>query len=413
MKPTGPIPPKFAADADGRLLIGGQDVERLIAQAGDSPLFVYDHDMVRARVARLRSAMPAGLEIHYAVKANPFAPLVAMMAQVVDGFDVASEGELARAIEAGMGAEHISFAGPGKRARELEAAIRVGATINLESEREAERALSAAEALGIRPRLAVRVNPDFDLRGSGMRMGGGAKPFGLDQNRVAPLVRRIVQTGADYRGLHIFAGSQSLDAAAIIETQANTVALARRIEAESGSLAPLINLGGGFGVPYFAGDIALDVEAIGDALAGQVGDEAHRYAIELGRWLVAEAGVYLTRVVDRKDSHGKIFLVTDGGLHHQLAASGNFGTVVRRNYPVAVAGRFGGPVEEEASVVGCLCTPLDRLADDVGLPRADVGEVIAVFMAGAYGATASPSAFLGHPPASELSISGGEVVVLT
>lgn len=404
MKPTGPIPPGFGADTGGQLLIGGQGVERLIAQAGDTPLFVYDHAMVRARVARLRAAMPMGLEVHYAVKANPFAPLVAMMAGIVDGFDVASEGELARAIEAGMAAAHISFAGPGKRARELEAAIRAGATINLESEREADRALSAAEALGIRPRLAVRVNPDFDLRGSGMRMGGGAKPFGLDQDRVAPLVRRIVEAEADYRGLHIFAGSQSLDAAAIIETQANTVALARRIEAESGAMAPLVNLGGGFGVPYFAGDVALDVEVIGEALAGQVGDEAHRYAIELGRWLVAEAGVYLVRVVDRKESHGKIFLVTDGGLHHQLAASGNFGTVVRRNYPVAVAGRFGVEGTEEVSVVGCLCTPLDRLADDVVLPRGDAGDVIAVFMAGAYGASASPAAFLGHPPASEMSV---------
>lgn len=413
MKPTGPIPPGFGVDAGGQLLIGGQAVERLIARAGDTPLFVYDHDMVRARVARLRQVMPAGLEIHYAVKANPFAPLVVMMAGIVDGFDVASQGELARAVDAGVAAAHISFAGPGKRARELEAAIRAGATINLESEREADRALSAAEALGIRPRLAVRVNPDFDLRGSGMRMGGGAKPFGLDQERVAPLVRRIVAAGADYRGLHIFAGSQSLDATAIIETQANTVALARRIEAESGAAAPLVNLGGGFGVPYFAGDVALDVEAIGEALAGQLGDEAHRYAIELGRWLVAEAGVYLTRVVDRKESHGKTFLVTDGGLHHQLAASGNFGTVVRRNYPVAVASRFTAPAEEEVSVVGCLCTPLDRLADDVALPRADAGDVIAVFMAGAYGASASPSAFLGHPPAFELSVSGGEAVVLT
>ncbi len=413
MKPTGPIPLGFEADAHGRLLIAGHNVEALIERAGDTPLFVYDHDMVRVRVARLREAMPAGLEIHYAIKANPFPPLVAMMAGIVDGFDVASEGELARAIEAGMASAHVSFAGPGKRARELEAAIRTGATIHLESEREADRALAAAEALGIRPRLAVRVNPDFDLRGSGMRMGGGAKPFGVDQERVAPLVRRIVAAGAVYRGLHIFAGSQSLDAAAIIETQANTIALAHRIEEESGAEAPLVNLGGGFGVPYFSGDVALDVDAIGAALADAVGADAHRYAIELGRWLVAEAGVYLARVVDRKESHGKIFLVTDGGMHHQLAASGNFGTVVRRNYPVAVASRFGIEAEEEASVVGCLCTPLDRLADDVVLPRADVGDVIVVFMAGAYGASASPAAFLGHSPASEISVSGGNAAVLT
>ncbi len=413
MKPTGPIPPGFEANAKGHLVIAGHDFETLIERAGDTPLFVYDHDMMRARVARLRAAMPAGLEIHYAIKANPFPPLVGMMASIVDGFDVASAGELARAIEAGMAPAHVSFAGPGKRARELETAIRAGATIHLESEREADRVLAVAETLGITPCLAVRVNPDFDLRGSGMRMGGGAKPFGVDQDRVVPLVQRIVAAGAVYRGLHIFAGSQSLDVAAIIETQANTVALARKIEQESAEEAPLVNLGGGFGVPYFSGDVALDVEAIGTALADEIGVNTHRYAIELGRWLVAEAGVYLTRVVDRKESHGKIFLVTDGGMHHQLAASGNFGTVVRRNYPVAVASRYDIAAEEEASVVGCLCTPLDRLADDIVLPRADVGDVIAVFMAGAYGASASPAAFLGHPPASEMSVSAGNAAVLT
>jgi diaminopimelate decarboxylase len=246
-----------------------------------------------------------------------------------------------------------------------------------------------------------------------MRMGGGAKPFGIDQARVVPLVRRLVAAGVAYRGLHIFAGSQSLDGAAIVETQANSVALARRIDDESGAQAPLVNLGGGFGVPYFAGDVALDVEAIGNALVQQIDGEAARYAIELGRWLVAEAGVYLTRVVDRKESHGKIFLVTDGGLHHQLAASGNFGTVVRRNYPVAVATRFGAAADEEASVVGCLCTPLDRLADDAMLPRAEPGDVIAVFLAGAYGATASPAAFLGHPAPKEIAISAVTPVILT
>jgi diaminopimelate decarboxylase len=413
MKPLGPIPPGYAADAEGRLLIGGHDIITLIEAAGDTPLFVYDLATISTRVASLRAAMPAGLEIHYAIKANPFAPLAEAMAGMVDGFDVASEGELARAITAGMAAEHISFAGPGKRTRELEAAIRAGATINLESEREAERALSVAETLRMKPRLAVRVNPEFELRGSGMRMGGGARPFGVDQERVAALVRRLVDAGADYRGLHIFAGSQSLDGAAIIETQANSVALARRIDEETGTHAPLINLGGGFGVPYFAGDKALDIAEIGEALADRVGDDASRYAIELGRWLVAEAGVYLTRIVDRKESHGKAFLVTDGGLHHQLAASGNFGMVVRRNYPVAVATRFGVEAEEEASVVGCLCTPLDRLAEDAMLPRAEEGDVIAVFLAGAYGATASPAAFLGHPPAREIAISAVTGVILT
>lgn len=409
MKPTGAIPQGYAADGDAMLRIGGERIDALIERAGDTPLFVYDAALLRARVGRLRAAMPATLAIHYAVKANPYQPLVTLMAGLVDGLDVASAGEMAHALDSGIGAGAISFAGPGKRDRELEAAILAGVTLNLESVGEADRALAIAMRLGVVPRLAVRVNPDFDLRGSGMRMGGGAKPFGIDAAAVPALIRRLIDTGADWQGLHIFAGSQALDPEAIAETQAATVALAADIAEAVGKAPPLVNLGGGFGIPYFPGDVPLDVERVGAALGQALASRAAvladaRFAIELGRWLVGEAGVYLTRIVDRKISHGQVFLVTDGGLHHQLAASGNFGTVVRRNYPVAIANRFGQPAEEEASVVGCLCTPLDRLGDQVGLPRAEAGDVVALFMAGAYGASASPAAFLGHPPAIEMLV---------
>ncbi|HEY0598400.1 pyridoxal-dependent decarboxylase, exosortase A system-associated, partial [Sphingopyxis sp.] len=370
MKPHGPIPRGFAADADGMLLIGRDRADRLADAAGDTPLFVYDSAMLAARVAEWRAAMPAEVQLHYAMKANPYAPLLAFMARLVDGFDVASGGELKAALASGMAAEHISFAGPGKRDRELEAAIAGGATLNLESVGEGERALSIASHLGVRPRLAVRVNPDFDLKGSGMKMGGGAKPFGVDAAEVPALVRRLIASRADWQGFHIFAGSQALDAAAIADTQAQTVALAARLAGEIGAAPPLVNLGGGMGVPYFPGDKPVDAAAVGAALAETLAarDPAlaeSRFAMELGRWLVAEAGVYLTRIVDRKISHGETFLVTDGGLHHQLAASGNFGTVIRRNYPIAVANAFGAEAAETVSVVGCLCTPLDRLGDQV------------------------------------------------
>jgi len=409
MKPHGPIPPGFAADAGGMLLIGGDRAEALADVAGDTPLFVYDSAMLAARVAEWRAAMPAEVQLHYAMKANPYAPLLAFMAPLVDGFDVASGGELKMALAGGMAAEHISFAGPGKRDRELEAAIAAGATLNLESVGEAERALSIAAHLGRTPRLAVRVNPDFDLKGSGMKMGGGAKPFGVDAAEVPALVRRLLKAGADWRGFHIFAGSQALDAAAIADTQVQTVALAARLADRIGATPPLVNLGGGMGVPYFPGDGPVDVAAVGAALDETLGARdavlaASRFAMELGRWLVAEAGVYLTRIIDRKTSHGETFLVTDGGLHHQLAASGNFGTVIRRNYPIAIARRFGAEPTETVSVVGCLCTPLDRLGDQVALPRADVGDLVAIFQAGAYGATASPSAFLGQGSAKEMLV---------
>ncbi|MDR6786787.1 diaminopimelate decarboxylase [Sphingomonas sp. BE138] len=406
MKPIGPIPPAFAAQ-NGALAIGGQDATALVAAHG-SPLFVYDAALVTAQVARFRRAMPAGVDLHYAIKANPLPALLARVAPLVDGLDVASAGELARALAVKPGAA-ISFAGPGKRDDELDAAVAAGATINLESAGEAQRALAAGERQGVRPRLAVRVNPDLELRGSGMKMGGRASPFGVDAERAAALVRDVIAGGAEWRGFHIFAGSQALDAGALIETQEATIALAARLADEAGAVPPLVNLGGGFGVPYFAGDAALDVEAVGAALGAALatrGDVLHdsRFAIELGRWLVAEAGVYLTRVVDVKDSRGETFVVVDGGLHHQLAASGNFGTVVRRNYPLAVAARMGTAAAGEASVVGCLCTPLDRLGDRVALPPVAPGEVIAIFLAGAYGATASPAEFLGHPAPGEIVV---------
>ncbi|HEY1125538.1 MAG TPA: pyridoxal-dependent decarboxylase, exosortase A system-associated [Sphingobium sp.] len=408
-KPMGPIPSGFGAH-EGQLLIAGRTAAELVAQAGDTPIFVYDGAMLFARLAVLRAAMPAAVSVHYAVKANSFAPLLELMATQVDGFDIASGGELKMALASGMPAARISFAGPGKRDDELEAALRAGVTINLESEGEARRALAIGERIGVRPRLAVRVNPDFELKGSGMRMGGGAKPFGVDADRAAALARHVIGCGADWRGWHIFAGSQALGPDAIIAAQAQTLALAARLSSEVGVSPPLVNLGGGFGVPYFPGESELDIARIGLALGEALDARADslresEFAIELGRWLVAEAGVYLTRIVDVKWSQGERFAVVDGGLHHQLAASGNFGTVIRRNYPLAIANRFGSaPDSAPTTVVGCLCTPLDLLGASLALPVPEVGDLVAIFLAGAYGATASPSAFLGHEPARELML---------
>jgi diaminopimelate decarboxylase len=410
-KPTGSIPAGFSADTGHMLLIGGTRADALVQQAGDTPLFVYDAALLSRRIAELRVALPRDVHLHYAMKANPLPEVVRYMAARVDGIDIASAGELAVALSSGAAADHISFAGPAKRDDELRAAIRAEITLNLESEGEAERALAIAKGLGIRPRLAVRVNPDFDLKGSGMRMGGGAKAFGIDADRVPDLVRLLIDAGADWRGFHIFAGSQSLDTDAIIEAQEATVALATRLSEAAGASPPLVNLGGGLGVPYFAQDQAVDLSRIGTALNQTLAARApllgsSKFAMELGRYLVAEAGVYLCRVIDRKVSGGEVFLTTDGGLHHVLGVTGNFGTVIKRNYPIAIASKFDISATEIAHVVGCLCTPLDRMGDQVALPAADVGDLVAIFMTGAYGASASPGNFLGHPPARELLIGG-------
>jgi diaminopimelate decarboxylase len=419
----GPLPADFVASAGGRLEIGGFAFDSFV-EHHSTPVVLYDWSVAVRRIERLRAAMPAELHLHYAVKANPFEPVVQGMASRCDGLDLASGGELEAVLRAnvreiadersGMARPTdrplaLSLAGPGKRDEELRLALDHGVTIHVESLGELARLLLLGVEAGVQPKVGVRVNPPFGLKGSGMKMGGLASPFGVDHDEVPALVRRLTDAGADWRGLHVYAGSQSLSAEAIIESQRATVALAADIAAAAGACPPEVNLGGGFGIPYFPGDKPLDVEAIGAALKETLATRPDSlrdtsFILELGRFLVGECGVYLTRVVDRKVSRGKTFLVVDGGLHHMLAASGNFGQLLRRNYPVAVAHRFGAEAEEVVSVVGCLCTPLDLLADEVALPRAEVGDLIAIFCAGAYGLSASPQAFLGQRAAREVLV---------
>jgi diaminopimelate decarboxylase len=407
-KALGPIPSGYGAIGK-ELAIGGKTASALAQEAGRTPLFVYSAALLEQRMADLRHAMPDRLKVNYAIKANSFAPVLNLMSELCDGLDIASGGELELIRAAGIDPARVSFAGPGKRDDELSAAIEVGATLNLESEGEADRALNIAEKLGKTPKLAIRVNPDFDIKGSGMKMGGGAKPFGLDAERVPALGKRIIEAGCDWRGLHIFTGSQALDAESVSETQGQILDLADRLACAIGGPLPKLNMGGGYGIPYFASDSALDIALVGERLEerfAQLPDSLKQSElyIELGRYLVGEAGVYLTRVIDIKESHGETFVVCDGGLHHQLAASGNFGTVVRRNYPVAIASNFTGEPSSVANIVGCLCTPLDRLADRAEVPGVQIGDLVAVFCAGAYGASASPSAFLGQGPAAEMLV---------
>lgn len=394
---------------DGCLAVGGMPLPRLAARVGGTPFYVYERRLISERVAQLRRQLPDGVHLSYAVKANPMPALVQHLAGLVDGFDLASAGELKVALDTTMPAERISFAGPGKTAGELMQAVAAGVTVNLESEHELEMVVAVGETLGIRPSVAVRVNPNFELKASGMRMGGGAQQFGIDAERVPTVLRRIGELDLAFRGFHIFAGSQNLRAELICETQSKIIELALDLAQHAPHTVRLINIGGGFGIPYFPADRALDLAMVGEALAGGVARVAERLpearvVVELGRYLVGEAGLYVCRILDRKVSRGHVFLVTDGGLHHHLAASGNFGQVIRRNYPVAIGTRIGKAAAEVVNVVGCLCTPLDLLADKVELPRAEVDDLVVVFQSGAYGLSASPSAFLSHPLPAEVLV---------
>jgi diaminopimelate decarboxylase len=395
------------ADCDS---IGGIGLERLAARVGTTPFFAYDRQLITQRMELLRSTLPSAINLSYAVKANPMPAVVQHLRGLVDSFDVASAAEMLVALDTTMPPERVSFAGPGKTPAELRQAIAAGVTIEMESPTEAERVTAIGEALGIRPRVAVRVNPDLQVKGSGMRMGGGPQQFGVDAEKVPALLPELAARELDFQGFHIFAGSQNLNAEILCEAQRKTVELALRLAEHSPLPVRYLNLGGGFGIPYFEKDQPLDLAAIGANLEALYADAIRpnlpgaRVVIELGRYIVGESGFYVTRVVDRKESRGKTFLVVDGGMHHQLAASGNFGQVIRRNYPVAIGGRTGDDATETLSVVGCLCTPLDLLADNVDLPQADVGDLVVMFQAGAYGLTASPTAFLSHPAAPEVLV---------
>jgi diaminopimelate decarboxylase len=398
---------------DDELCLNGIKVSRLAERVGSTPFYAYDRRAIDERVALLRRHLPRDLHLHYAMKANPMPAVVQHFARLVDGIDVASAGEMMVALDTGTHPTHISFAGPAKSEAEIRRAVAAGITLNLESERELDLALAAGRGGTVRPRLAVRVNPPFELKGAGMRMGGSAKQFGIDAERVPDVCRRIVVAAAageaEFVGLHIYAGSQCLKAEALAETQRATFALAYEIAASAGAPLRTLNIGGGFGIPYFPGDKPLDLAAVGAQLETLMQECRQRLpgtqvVVELGRYLVGEAGVYVCRVVDRKISRGEVFLVTDGGLHHHLAASGNFGQVIRKNYPVVVANRVRGGERERSNVVGPLCTPLDVLGASVALSRADVGDLVAVMQSGAYGLSASPQGFLSHPAPREVLI---------
>ena len=399
---------RFRAD-DGGIHVGGVALDRLARRVGTTPFYAYSRSFISERVASLRQVLPPGLRLSYAVKANPMPAVVQHLAGLVDGLDVASAGEMRVALDTPMAPAHISFAGPGKRPDELARAVAAGVTVSIESTTELRRVAETGLEQGVRPRVAVRVNPDFELKASGMQMGGGPKAFGIDAEVVPAVLREAASLGLDFEGFQIFAGSQNLDAQALVESQRRTVDLAIALAASAPAQPRLLNIGGGFGIPYFPGDRPLDLQPIADSLATlqqqvEAALPGSAMLLELGRYLVGEAGVFVCRVVDSKRSRGKLFLITDGGLHQHLAASGNFGQVVRRNYPIAVAGRPAEGPLEATEVTGCLCTPIDVLGRSARLPPAEIGDLVVVFQSGAYGLTASPTAFLGHPAPPEVLV---------
>ena len=392
---------------DDILTWGGRKVTELADDAGATPFYAYDSSQIAARIAALREALPEKISIHYAMKANPMPALVNYVAGLVDGLDVASAGEIEVATATDTDPRDISFAGPGKRDAELEAAVIAGITVNAESVGEIRRLARVSDALGKTADIALRVNPSFELKTAGMKMGGRPSQFGIDSEAIPDALDEVASLGLNFRGFHVFSGAQNLNVKAITESLEQTAELVVALGSASNMPLDVINIGGGLGIPYFPGEQPLDITALSEPYADAV--DRIRSALgdieivtELGRFLVGEAGLYVCRVVDVKESRGSTFVVCDGGLHHNLAASGNFGQIIRKNYPVTAIRRNDNIAS--VSVVGPLCTPLDLLGDRVELPALAEGDLVAVMQSGAYGRSASPLGFLSHPDCPELLV---------
>jgi len=394
---------------DGEMTLGGIKLSQLANRVGSTPFYAYDRALISERVEEMRKYLPPRLKLHYAMKANPMPAVVQHVSRIVDGLDLASTGEMAVALDTGMDPALISFAGPGKTLQELSQAIAAGVVINMESASEMENIARLAQQQNIRAKVAIRVNPDFELKLSGMKMGGGPQQFGVDAEQVPDMLQRLAALDLEFIGFHIFSGSQNLKEESLLEAQEKTLALATSLSQYAPNAPKKVNIGGGYGIPYFPGDKALDLKTLGDGLS-ELLEKFHKnladteVVIELGRYIVGEAGVYVSKVIDKKTSRGEVYLVTDGGMHHHLAASGNFGQLIRKNYPVALVNQGNRAGEEQVNIVGCLCTPLDRLGDKMTLPLAEVGDYVVLFQSGAYGLSASPVAFLGHSAPKEVLV---------
>lgn len=396
--------------AASELKMGGLSVAA-VAERHGTPLFVYDRAALDRQLDSLRAALPAQFDVYYSVKANPNLAILSHFVARGCGLEIASVGEFHQARAAGCAPERIVFAGPGKSEGELEATLGQGiGEIHVESAREAERIAAICRRRNLSARVAMRVNPRGDAEGGAMLMGGKAVPFGIDEEKLDPVVDYLLsETCFDFRGCHIFAGTQILDDAVLAAQWRKGIEIARALALKTGRALRTVDLGGGLGIPYFEGDRPLDLDRLRREVARLIAEvrsdplfDGTRFLLEPGRFLVGEAGIYVARVVDIKESRGKKFLIIDGGMNHHLAASGNLGQTIKRNYPIVLLKKLDRPSEETVDVVGPLCTPLDTLGRGVVLPKAEIGDLVGILQSGAYARSASPLGFLSHPSPAEV-----------
>lgn len=407
-------------DNNQHLYCGDHDLYQL-ARTQSQPFYVYDGDAIVAQAAGLRQALGRGILLYYAVKANPHPTILSLLKPHVDGLDISSAGELEVALQAGFTAEQCSFAGPGKTATEIEYSVKGGiGIVSVESLTELRRVNEVSRKLGVTTPVSLRINPVYTNAHFAIRMGGRPSQFGIDEEELPTAVRAFTQaTNCALVGIHVYSGTQCLDAPSLAEAMQAPFALAERVMELSGTSLQYINVGGGFGIPYHAGQHALNTEQVVQALYSywRAFQEKHglkdsRVIVELGRYLVGEAGLYIAQVVDIKTSRGRVYVVLDGGLNHHLPASGNFGQVIRKNYKLMNLIERPSASIEEVTVVGPICTTLDVLADRMTMVKPELGNYVAIANSGAYGYSVSPLLFLSHPTPAEILLKGAEVHVI-
>ncbi len=406
---------RYFSSSGGELLIGGAPVSAIVARYG-TPLFIYDGSVLDQKWNLLRNALPPEFAISYSVKANPNPAILKHFLGKGCGLEIASGGEFQLALSSGCPPEKILFAGPGKTEAELTLVLSQGiGEIHVESLVEAERISTISRRLGVRAKVAMRVNPGGEAQGGAMRMGGKSAPFGVDEECLDVVLDKLLSDPTiEFRGIHLFTGTQILDYATLVRQYRKGMEIAKHVAGRVGRPVQTVDFGGGLGIPYFSGEQELDMKRFNeelvqvmDEIKGEPLFEGTRFVVEPGRYLVGEAGIYVARIVDIKVSRGKKYLVTDGGMNHHLAASGNLGQVIKRNFPLALVTKIEETPRETVDVVGPLCTPLDVLAREIHFPSADVGDLVGVFQSGAYARAASPLGFLSHPTPAEVLIHEG------
>lgn len=403
----------------GQLKVGGKTIEDIVDRFG-TPLYIYDPSIFRKKLTLLKNALPE-VNVYYSVKANPTPAVIKTFVDEGCGLEISSAGELLLALKCGCPSSKILYAGPGKTKNDLITALNeVIAEIHVESFEEIELASHIAQRYDSVFSVAIRINPSDVVKGGAMVMGAKSTAFGIDEEMLFEAIDKVAGSkNLKLNGLHCYAGTQIIDYDILVDMYDHYINLALKTAEYTGSPLKTLDFGGGFGIPYFESDNELDIDNLKKHVTPIFKKARNspylkntQFIVEPGRYLVAEAGLYVTKVLYNKLSRNKKIIIIDGGMHQNVAAAGHFGQIIKRNFPMAVGNKLNNEATEIYDIAGPLCTPLDTMGRDVLLPPVETGDIVVFFQSGAYTRSASPLHFLSHPEPMEIFMNNGSPVVV-